>query len=162
MSRRQTGAALVEFALILPFMLVITLGIIAIGRYAYFGMVVANAARAGASYGAQRNGGASEDTAGITAAAQADASGNGVGTITTVTVPPSNCMIWVSTTPQPSPNPTADPGCATPLPTDHTQHILTYVTVTVTGTANAGFNVPFIPQMVTQTATATMRVGQSQ
>jgi Flp pilus assembly protein TadG len=67
----QSGASLLEFALVLPLLLLLLLGVIEIGRYAYVGILVGNAARAGAAYGAQTAITAA-DTAGITNAASSD------------------------------------------------------------------------------------------
>src|ERR1700691_3677361 len=53
--RRSTGSGktLLENALVLPLLVFLLLGIIEIGRYAAIAIEVANAARAGAVYGAQ-------------------------------------------------------------------------------------------------------------
>lgn len=63
--RSESGQSLVELALLTPLLLLLALGVIEMGRYAYIGIVVGNAARAGASYGVVRPG----DSAGITTAA---------------------------------------------------------------------------------------------
>lgn len=49
----QKGQALLEMALITPLLLALALGVIELGRYAYFAILVGNAAHAGAAYGAQ-------------------------------------------------------------------------------------------------------------
>ncbi|HEY1976091.1 MAG TPA: TadE/TadG family type IV pilus assembly protein [Candidatus Baltobacteraceae bacterium] len=157
---RQAGNAIVEFALVLPFLLLITLGIIALGRYTYFGIVVANAARAGALYGAQPGGGAAEDSAGMILAAENDMSNNGVGSVASSPAPTATkyCMYWVATTPNPSPNPTANPTCAQ---TSYPNIAVQYVTVTLTGKASSGLpRVPFLPSTITVTRTAVQRVQQ--
>jgi Flp pilus assembly protein TadG len=51
--RFQTGQSLVEFAIVLPMLLLLLIGVIELGRYAYLGILIGNAARAGAAYGAQ-------------------------------------------------------------------------------------------------------------
>lgn len=157
--RHEAGNAIIEFALVLPFLLLITLGIIALGRYTYFGIVVANAARAGAYYGAQPGGGGSADTAGMIAAAENDAANNGVGVVTSPAPSATSfCMYWVATTPNPSPNPTSNPTCAQTTGSDI---LINYVKVTVTGNATSGLpNVPFLPSKITITSTATQRVQQ--
>src|SRR5437867_1729893 len=48
----QSGAALIEFALILPLLLLLLLGGMDLGRVYYYAMAVTQAARAGAQYGA--------------------------------------------------------------------------------------------------------------
>lgn len=50
---RQSGQALLEMALVTPLLLALVLGVIELGRYAYFAILVENAARAGAAYGSQ-------------------------------------------------------------------------------------------------------------
>jgi|SRR5579884_1147130 len=49
----QAGVALVEFALVVPVMMLILIGLIEVGRFAYLAILVGNAAHAGAEYGAQ-------------------------------------------------------------------------------------------------------------
>lgn len=63
--RRDSGQSLIEVALITPLILVMVLGVIDMGRYAYIGILVGNAARAGAAYGSAAPG----DGVGIVAAA---------------------------------------------------------------------------------------------
>lgn len=72
----QAGQALVEMALVTPLLLALVLGVIELGRYAYFAILVGNAAHAGAAYGAQ-NLANSVDAGGITQAACNDFQGNG-------------------------------------------------------------------------------------
>ena len=50
--RSQTGASLVELAVVMPFLVLLLLGAIDFGRAYYLSIEVANAARAGAQYGA--------------------------------------------------------------------------------------------------------------
>jgi Flp pilus assembly protein TadG len=71
-TRGQRGQSIAEVALVTPLLLMLLVGTIEIGRYAYYGIEVANAARAGVQYGAQSLAD-SIDLAGITAAAQRDA-----------------------------------------------------------------------------------------
>src|SRR5580704_13108987 len=62
---RECGQSLIELAFVIPFLLLV--GIIEIGRFAFYSIVVANAARAGAQYGAQSLATAA-DTTGISTA----------------------------------------------------------------------------------------------
>lgn len=71
------GTSILEFALLLPILVLLLLGIIDIGRYADAAIVVASAARAGAQYGAQNLITAADQT-GIANAAQLDAANNSV------------------------------------------------------------------------------------
>jgi Flp pilus assembly protein TadG len=70
--RDASGASLTEFALVSPLVFLLLFGLIDVGRFLWGGMVVGNAARAGALYGAQDNTHAN-DVAGIRAAVLADA-----------------------------------------------------------------------------------------
>jgi Flp pilus assembly protein TadG len=70
-SQPERGSALAELAVILPLLLVTTVGLVDFGRAAFEAIEVENAAHAGAAYGA-RSKGLAADTAGITAAAIAD------------------------------------------------------------------------------------------
>jgi Flp pilus assembly protein TadG len=78
---RQSGQALIEVALVLPILLILTLGVIEIGRFAYISILVGNAARAGADYGAQSNL-QSADSTGIQNAAYYDFAGTASSTTT--------------------------------------------------------------------------------
>jgi Flp pilus assembly protein TadG len=68
----QRGQSVAEVALVTPLLLLLLLGAIEIGRFAYYGIEVSNAARAGVQYGAQSLAD-SKDISGITKAAQNDA-----------------------------------------------------------------------------------------
>jgi Flp pilus assembly protein TadG len=52
---RRRGAAATELALLLPVLVLVVLGCVDFGRFAYNYIAVTNAARAGASYGAMNN-----------------------------------------------------------------------------------------------------------
>lgn len=66
---RQRGGALAELAIAMPILLLILVGTVDFGRVFYTGMAVAQAARAGAEYGAQKAS-TSVDEANIKAAAK--------------------------------------------------------------------------------------------
>ena len=51
--RSESGGAAVELAVVLPFLLLIVAGVVDYGRAYYTATTVANAARAGAEYGAR-------------------------------------------------------------------------------------------------------------
>jgi Flp pilus assembly protein TadG len=144
-SGTRGGQSVLEFALLLPVMLLLLVGIIEVGRFAYYSILVANAARAGAQYGAQGLATAA-DTPGIQAAAENDGQNlpqlavtasqqcgcNGAGL--SGTCPASGCLL---------PN-----------------HPLVYVQVQATGTFNSLFNYPGLPPSFTVTSTEKMRVAQ--
>jgi Flp pilus assembly protein TadG len=51
--KSESGTSLIEFAIVLPMLVLLVIGIIDVGRWASYGIVAANAARAGAQYGSQ-------------------------------------------------------------------------------------------------------------
>jgi Flp pilus assembly protein TadG len=141
----QRGQSLVELALVVPILLILLVGIIEIGRFAYYSILVSNAARAGAQYGAQSLATA-KDTVGITAAANRDGQG---GTGLTVT-PGQRCGCSGTTL-------TATcPATLCVLP----NHALVYVRVQVQGQFNSLFNYPGLPAALNVTDVAEMRVAQ--
>ncbi len=71
LAREESGASLVEFALVAPVLILLLVGMIEIGRFAYYAILAANAARAGVAYGAQ-NVQTALDTTGIKNAVIAD------------------------------------------------------------------------------------------
>lgn len=138
----QSGAAAVEFALMMPFLAVLLLGVIEIGRFEYFSILVSNAAHAGVQYGAQSTS-TSGDTSGMASAALSDEQG---GLPTPIPSPSASSFTKCSDG--------TDPPCGTG--TDE----ITYVQVTATGTFHSLFNYYLLPQTLTITSTATMPVAQ--
>jgi Flp pilus assembly protein TadG len=134
------GQTVVEVALLLPLLLLLLVGVIEIGRYAYFDILISNAARAGAQYGAQSLIQAA-DVAGIRTAAQND----GLAAMTITATQQCGCAAG------------ALGGCPTgavcPQP-------LVYVQVTATDRYSSLFRYPGIPRNLTLTSTVTMRVSQ--
>jgi Flp pilus assembly protein TadG len=146
----QRGTAAVEFALVLPFLILLMLGVAEVGRYALFNVVVANAARAGAVYGTQdlttfANG------AGITDAVQQDGVSGLVSTPFAVTTnTPSTC--WSNTS-----NATTAPSGYT-CPSGY--HYVQYLAVTATGTISPLFSDDYFQPTSHISATVTMQVCQ--
>ena len=146
-SRAQAGNALVEFALVMPFLMLLLLGVVEIGRYAYFAIQVGNAARAGVQYGAQ-NGVTALDTTGITNAVKAD----GNNAVAALSVTPANyCWCYNGSS-------GTTVSCTGTCPSG--SHLVEYVQVTVSGAVNPLFNYPFLPSTLTVSNTATMRVQE--
>jgi len=136
---------MVEFAIALPFLMLLLLGGIELGRYAYFGILVGNAARAGVQYGAQ-NGVTALDVTGIQNAARAD----GNTSISSLTVTTStSCQCWNGTT-------------GTAISCTGTcgvgSDFVAYVQATVSGTVTPLFHYPLLPSALIVARTATMRV----
>jgi Flp pilus assembly protein TadG len=71
-ARREDAQSLVELALLMPLFILILLGSAEFARFAWAAVLTSNAARAGASWGAQSPGNAGDQTRGIEAAAAAD------------------------------------------------------------------------------------------
>jgi Flp pilus assembly protein TadG len=156
--KSSSGQSLLEVALLTPMLLALLLGSIELGRYAYISILVGNAARAGAAYGAQ-NLILSADTAGIQTAAKNDFQNNGQNT-TNLTVTSSNSCGCDS-------NGTiaAAPSCSTATNPNAsicaTGHWIVMVSVTASGTFTSLFNYPGIPSPLIVSNTATMRVAQT-
>ena len=144
--RRQRGQSLVEFALVLPILLLVLVGTIEIGRFSYYSILVSNAARAGAVYGAQ-NLATAADFTGIQTAAKND--GQNVAGLTIDTpVVFCGCTNASLTTACPA------SGCALP------NHPLVYIQVTARGSFNALFSYPGVPASINVVSTEQMRVAQ--
>jgi Flp pilus assembly protein TadG len=154
----QSGQSLIELAFALPVLLLLAVGVIELGRYAYIAVLVGNAARAGAGYGAQSLPQA-VDTAGITAAVQNDFKDK-----------PSTNLSLSSTDSSvscgcDSGGTTTTAGCTTIVnPSAGTcaaGHWVVIVSVTATGTFSSLFNFPGIPASITVSRTSAMRVAQN-
>jgi Flp pilus assembly protein TadG len=156
----QSGQSLIELAFALPVLLLLAVGVIELGRYAYIAVLVGNAARAGAGYGAQSLP-QSVDTAGITAAVLNDFRDNAkdsanLSLSSTASSVSCGCDSGGTTT-------TA--GCTTLVNpsagTCASGHWVVIVSVTATGTFGALFNYPGIPASITVSRTSKMRVAQN-
>lgn len=139
----ERGQSLLEVAFVVPVLLLLMVGLIEIGRFAYYSILVSNAAHAGAQYGAQ-NLIASGDTNGIRQAAKNDGQVPGI----TMTVTPVQLCGCTSTALGGCPS---GGGCTNPL---------VYVQVTASETVNSMFRYPGIPRNIALSSTVTMRVSQ--
>lgn len=163
--RCQSGQTLLEVALLTPLMLVMLLGVIDLGRYAYTAILVGNAAHMGAAYGAQGIA-QSANTPAIQQAAQNDYLNNGISTTLDVTSSIScACDNGGTLSPQPPINTCStqsDPTIADTIQTCQNGggHWAVMVSVTATGSYSALFGWPGIPSPVTIARTAIMRVSQ--
>ena len=156
-TRKQCGQAMVELAVVLPFLLLLGLGVIEMGRYAYIAMLIGNAAHAGAFYGSQSNG-QSVDTNGITKAADYDfagavattnANGQPVSKLTVTSSVSCGCDSAGTVTSQ---------ACSDPTVCSATSRWVIIVSVTATGNFNSLFNYPGIPSPLAISRTASMPV----
>jgi Flp pilus assembly protein TadG len=159
----QNGQALTEFAFILPVLLLLLLGVIELGRYAYISILIGNAARAGAAYGAEVKGN-SNDTAGIQQAAQNDFAGATSGS-TNNGQPVSQLNVTSLLTCGCDSNGTFTPAIGCNFPTNPTAgtcvtgNWVIILSVTADGTFSALFNYPGIPTSLDISRTAKMRVA---
>lgn len=142
----ETGQALAETSLTIPFFLLVLLGSVDLARAAYTGIEVTNAARAAVQYAAQ-NSATAADTSAIQSAASADAS-NLSGLKTTVSV--SGICSDGSTC--------SETGGAC-QPTDcSASHIETILTVDSSATFAPMFPMPAIPNGLTMHGHAVQKV----
>ena len=151
--KRQAGQSIVEFALVLPMLLTLWVGVVELGRYAYIGILVEGASRAGAAYGVQSLA-QSADTAGIQNAADNDFQNNGQN-VTTLTVNSSlacGCDSAGTVTTQ-SCNGSGAGVCAPG------SHWVVSVSVESKGTFGSIFHFPGIPASISLDRTCTMRVN---
>lgn len=137
--RSENGSSLIEFAIVLPLLLVLLIGLIDLGRAAYYGILASGAARAGAQYGAQ-NPFTVSDAAGIQSAVAADAPG----------------IPWTASTTELC---SINGGALVTCPIGgNAQNVVYYVKVHVTGTFSTLVQYPGIPQNVPVGGDAVMRV----
>jgi Flp pilus assembly protein TadG len=140
---RERGASLVEFALMIPFLALLLLGVIDFGRAYYVSVEVNNAASTGALYGTQNY----TDITGMQNAATGDAPDvSGIAAVATY-----GCECYDGT--HPSLNCTSQPSpCSV--------NVVNYVQVTTTATYKPIFPWPGIPSSLTMTGSARLRAGQ--
>jgi Flp pilus assembly protein TadG len=144
----DTGQGLIELALTLPLLILILLGGAEFARFAWASIETANAARAGAQYGAQTNVTASDD-AGMQTAALND------GVNLTGLTPTSRHWCACSTAPTaPVGCLNALVGCASPA------IVLEYVQVNTSSTIQPLFHWPGLPTTFTANGSAIMQVAQ--
>jgi Flp pilus assembly protein TadG len=159
----QSGQALVELAIMLPVLLLLALGVIELGRYAYIGILVGNAARAGAAYGAQSHAQATcaaPFPCGIQTAANNDFQSNGqpVSKLTVDATFSCGCDSGGTINPPPS---GTNAYCFVVGATSCAGggHFVEVVSVTAHGTFDGLFNYPGIPSSITISRLAQMRVA---
>jgi Flp pilus assembly protein TadG len=139
---RDRGQAIVEVALVVPFLMILLLGAIDLGRLAQVDTVLASAARAGAQYGSL-NLVTADDAAGMRTAATNDAP------TTAIAVTAAQfCTCYGSST--------TVTCTATPCSTTHR---LLFVTVTASATFNPIFHFT-MKNALALSRTATLEVGQ--
>ncbi|MGH9744869.1 MAG: TadE/TadG family type IV pilus assembly protein [Candidatus Acidiferrales bacterium] len=140
----QRGQSLLEMAVLIPVVLLLLVGIIEIGRFAYVSIEVTNAARAAVQYGAQSLADA-QDSAGLQQAAVRDAAD-----LSSITVN-SSALCACSDTPATF-VPCPALGCA--------GHPVVFVQVDTTTSISPLFHYPGLPSSFTANGHAIMRVAQ--
>ena len=139
----DAGQALAEMAIIVPLLVLLLIGLVEVGRYAHFSILVSNAARAGVQYGAQ-NLVTAADNAAMQTAATADA--QNIAGLSAVATHFCKC---------------ADGSASSCLPTDcSASHRLVYVQVDTTGTFSSLLNFSGIVPSLTIKGKAVMRAAQ--
>jgi Flp pilus assembly protein TadG len=148
---KNRGQALLELALLLPLLCLLAFGVIEFGRYAYIAILVGNAARAGAAYGAQGLA-QSVNTSGITTAADNDFQSNGLSV--------SNLTVTSSVSCGCDSNGTVTSEACTggSAGTCSSGHWVVVASVTASGTFNSLFSYFKIPSSIHVSRTASMRV----
>jgi Flp pilus assembly protein TadG len=149
--RSQSGQSLVELALLTPLLLLMIIGIVEMGRYTYIAILVGNAARTGASWGAQTHITAANQ-AGIIAAADNDFKNNGLKTSNLQVTSSYSCGCDNGGT-------ITVLSCATTCAIGAGNEVVS-LKVTAAGTFNSLFNYPGIPKSLKLTSTATQRIGE--
>lgn len=145
--RADAGTSMVEFSLLAPVMVFLLIGLIEIGRYAFYAILAANAARAGVQYGAQ-NLNSAQDVAGMRNAVIADGQ-NFTQWSNPGGINPSHFCVQNGTIV------TCPIAPATPAP-----GTVYYVKVAVSGRFTGLLNYPGIPHTLPVSGSAVMRVEQ--
>jgi len=160
----ESGAALVELAVMMPLFILITFGAFELGRVAHYTIEVENAARAGASFGGENMGNATS-TSTVTQAAKNDAPD-----LSTLTATPGAgcvCETLDLTSNTPTYNPASGTvACSDPIiiactgaSSSVSHQVVSYVTVSTSATVNAVFSVPAIlPRTYTIHGYSAMRI----
>ena len=139
----QKGSAVVEFAVVLPVLVVVLMGTIDFARVMYWAMALTNAARAGVQYGALSLAN-SADTAGIQTAAQNSAASDLPGGIAAPIVARTcSCNGGAATAG------VCSASCTNPL--------RVFVSVTTTKTFTTAMHYPGVPSSLALSRTVMMR-----
>lgn len=150
----SSGQSLVELALTVPLLFLLSIGTAELARIAYYSIVTENAAHAGALYASQNTVTAS-DTPGITATANSEAANIGGGSTLTVTSIGHVCTCFDPISGVNSSMATCYSACPSP------DTILQYVQVNTDAVANTLFHYPGLAgNTFTVYGSATVPVGR--
>jgi Flp pilus assembly protein TadG len=139
----EAGQNLVEFAVVTPVLLLLLVGAVEVGRLAYLGMLVQNAARAGVQYGSQSLATAADNT-GMQNAALND--GQNISGLTAAASHYCTCADGSSSS-------CAAGDCSG-------SHMLVYVQVNTTGQFQPLIHCPGLPSTYVLNGQVVMRVAQ--
>ena len=161
--KSDSGQSLLEVALLTPLLLLLVIGLIEVGRYAYIAILVGNAAHAGAAYGSQGLA-QSADTAGIQQAAIDDFQNNGQSASALTVNSWTSCACDNNGTLSMQTNlcsTSSNPSITNTISTCQTGggHWVIMVSCEGSGTFNSLFSFPGIPASITVDRTATIRVS---
>ena len=148
LAREESGTSLVEFALVAPVLILLLVGMIEIGRFAYYAILAANAARAGVAYGAQ-NVQTALDTTGIKNAVIADGQSLANWSAANAITVKQLCSVNGGTPTSPCLTGSSGPAAGT----------VYYVSVQVTGTFKSLLSYPGLPSSLPVSGNAIMRVA---
>jgi Flp pilus assembly protein TadG len=156
--RSESGQSLAELALMTPLLVLMLIGVIELGRYAQIAILVGNAARAGAAYGAQSLA-QSADKTGIQTSADNDFqnSGQNVSLLTVNSSFTCGCDSGGTVTQEVCNGAGSGLGLGTCA---SGSHWVVTVAVQTTGTFNSMFKFPGIPASIKVDRTCSMRVNQ--
>ena len=143
LARSESGASTVELAIVAPVLILLFMGVVVLGQWMFFGILAANAARAGTDYGEQ-NLTTAADGAGMTNAALQD--GQNLSQFSAT----PHCYYISGSTTTPCATP---PASATPAPGS-----VYYVEVDTTGKFKPLITYPGIPSSVTVSGKSVTRV----
>jgi Flp pilus assembly protein TadG len=157
-----SGQALIELAFLLPLLVGLAIGVIELGRYAYIGILVGNAARAGSAFGAQSIP-QSTDTTGISNAAKFDFAGAASGPTAKNGLQPATLTVISSIACGCDNAGTVNGvGCNAPgAGKCVTGHWVITLTVTASGMFNGLFSDPGIPGSISVSRASSVRVAQN-
>ena len=154
MLRCDKGTGFIEFAITLPLLVTLVVGLIEVGRYTAFSVRVSNAAHAGAQFAQSQGERTAYDSTDIFNAACQDSG------FTCASTASNNVMVISSTVVCKFSDGTADASCA--LPTSSTVQRLMYSQVTTSATFTPLLNYPLFGNNVPVSATTVMQVDQGQ
>lgn len=151
--RSNDGTSMVEFALLMPVIAFMLLGLIETGRYTALSVRVSNAARAGAEFASIRPSVTAYDGSDIVNAACADSG------LSCTSSPSQNAMSVTSNVTCTFSDGSADPTCSLPAQGSGLQRKM-YVHVTTTASFTPLIQYPLLPASVPMSAATTVEVDQ--